>query len=153
MERFPDTVALKVGEEQLQTQVGRAIGPRVDRAELIGASGSASVAPADFLNARHQENLRYPKPVIQWDCGDVWATVRCPECPVYSEPVGGHGWHTGCTWRRGQQVQIYAVCHSPCGNYVSALTGDGGWINIWCLWNTKARARIGCDYCSLTATP
>ena len=99
-----------------------------------------------------QRWLRHPKPSIDFRNNEVWATVRCPECPEYTQPVGGFGNETGNVWERGETLQIFVICDSPCGNYVSALTGQGGWINIWCIWNVNARRNIGANFCHITTS-
>ena len=110
----------------------------------------ASASPTDGTGHVPRQQLRHPKPRPCWNGHEVWATVRSPRCPGYSEPFGENGQRTGISWERGQSVRIYAIHNSSCGDYVSALTGDGSWINVWCRWNTNAQALIGCHLCRIT---
>ena len=100
---------------------------------------------------QHQHRwLRHPKPSPCWNGHKVWATVCCLQCPGYSEPYGENGRATGKVWRRGRFVRIHAIHNSKCGDYVSALTECGNWINVWCRWNVNAHALIGANLCCIT---
>ena len=99
-----------------------------------------------------ETRLRHQKPIVNFWGHHVWATVRCPVCPEYTQPVGGSGVRTGRAWAVGETLQILVTCDSPCGRYVSALTEHGGWVNIWARWNVRARKNIGCQFCTLTFT-
>ena len=83
---------------------------------------------------------------MDFDSYEYMVVVNCPSCPGYTEPYGRGGQKTGTRYPRGAEVRIVAV--EDRGNYVSALTEQGDWINIWSLRNRRG-APVGVNFCEV----
>jgi hypothetical protein len=93
-----------------------------------------------------------PKPVLDFVHFAYTATVLVRVCPGYSDPYGQGGIRTEHRYARGVCVPILQSIDSRCGNYVSALTHEGCWINMWCLHNLR-RQPVGVRFCDVHAVP
>ena len=94
---------------------------------------------------------RTSKPVLDFDRNTYIATVTCRSCPGYTAPAYGQGGHrTGRSYGRGEAVEVIMI--QDCDTYVSALTADNVWINVWCLHNLQGQP-VGVYFCTLAARP
>ena len=94
---------------------------------------------------------RRPKPALDFEAFAAYvATVLCSSCPGYSAPCGRGGHKVGEPYPKHSRVSVVAT--EDCGEYVSALTVDGTWINVWALRNLGG-APVGVNFCSLAPRP
>ena len=97
------------------------------------------------------QRLEYPKPLIDLWNNEVWACVQQTEVEEYTQPIGVWGaFETDDWWEFDDFPKMEAICYSPCGNFVSGLTTNGGWILIWCRWNWSAQRNIGRTICAIS---
>ena len=95
--------------------------------------------------------LANPKPELKFERHDYTARVRITALPACSAPYP-HGWRCSTTYRRGTSVRAVDAQVSACRTYLSALTVNGEWINVWTVTNLRGEPR-GVNFCWLTAIP
>ena len=91
---------------------------------------------------------RCPKPELDSSKhGAYWARVVIGKAWGYSAPYGCGGSRQPPHFNKGEVVMVVAV--EDVGNYVSALTAAGNWINLWTLHNKKCQP-VGVHFCEVT---
>ena len=90
---------------------------------------------------------RHPKPSCDFAAHASYvATVRIGYGWGYSEPYGMGRTRHEPYFALGESFDIVMV--ADCGDYVSALTRHGHWINVWCKHNTRCDP-AGVNFCEL----
>ena len=96
------------------------------------------------------QRLEYPKPLIDLWKNEVFAIVIPDELDKYTQPIGVWGsFETDDVWVFGNSLNMESINYSPCGNFVSGLTTNGGWIALWVRWNMFAQRNIGRNMCDI----
>ena len=87
-------------------------------------------------------------PVFQWGAFCYEVEVMCGRCPGYSRPYGEGGHWITDGYVRGMRVEIVDAVMAKWGDYVSARTVRGEWINVWSLRNRDGHP-VGVQYCKI----
>ena len=118
---------------------------------VFGAALSLVFPSSCALPSSWPSMSRHPKPSLDFSAFEAYvATVLCSRCPGYSAPHGRGGHKVGEPYPKHSRVSVVAT--EDCGEYVSALTVGGTWINVWTLRNLGG-APVGVNFCSLAPRP